>query len=1008
MVSDPRERRIVTIAFSEVSGVARLSETRDPESVRVLVDDLFRRFRTAIEAEGGAVDKFIGDTVMAVFGAPVAHSDDPARSARAAFALKRVIDAFNAEHSLQLGLRSGVNMGEVLWGSVGGEAPTVMGDAVNVAQRLESSARSGAVLVSAAVERAARRAIRFAPWGPVKVKGREEPVETFEAEDVREQTEEGLPLAGRDAERATLAAALPSGGFFLVEGEAGMGKSRLAAEVRRDARARGLRLGSGRCPEGAKLPLSAFGDILRADAGNPGFEEEDAPGIAAAVAAQLEAAVPDAVTRENLAALVVRSVGYALPGARVAGIDPSRMATEERHAWICWIGARLPALLLIEDLHYADAGTVALLESLAAVLAGRGLTLIATARPGGSAPAGYAKIELRELPPGAVAGLAAATLGAPVDPSFASFLVDQTAGNPLYVEELARFLEEEGDLEGSPVRLKGSPRMPAGMNALLVARLDALPPAHKDALKGASTVGRVFWDRFLARMLERDVNAAVAEALDRGLVAPSAGSLLPDDEEFAFRHALLRDAAYSLLTKRERQRLHLRAAELLESRLACAARPLRALCARHREAAGDPAGAASHWLAAAQAAWAAAAVDEALGAAREASRLGAGAPARLVAADALRVQGRFAESLSEAVAALAEDPAVRVAALLAAGRAHRSLGNLAANLEAVEQALREAAEPGLRAEAQAELAVVLHVIGDYDRSLEFSIGAAEAARALPPTPHATRILAHALLTRTFVLRLRGNFEEARRIAEDALAVARTSEYQPSVAAVLTTLGVIHKQCGRFEEALTCHRDALAVNQQIGDRSSAAGNRVNIANVLYWHGECGEAEHHLRDAIALYRAIGARERLSDALLNLGVVLNSTGAIDASIEAETEALRLAEEIGSRENRAIALGNLGIAHKGKGDYAAALVFYRQAGEIFAEAGNLPGQAATLMNLGGVLRLLRRPGDAVVELERALEIRRRTGYQAGMDGLLAELKLAREEAERGACGAAEGENSS
>ncbi|MEK7467042.1 MAG: adenylate/guanylate cyclase domain-containing protein [Planctomycetota bacterium] len=178
---DPRERRIVTILFSDLSGFTTLSESMDPEDVADTVDALFRRFRSAIEAEGGTIDKFIGDAVMAVFGAPASHPDDPARAIRAGLAMQRELTAFNAERNISLRMRIGVNSGDVLWGGVGGDRATAMGDAVTVAQKLEGAARPGSVLVSGATRDAAGKGFRFEACDSVSVKGRPEAVEVFEA-----------------------------------------------------------------------------------------------------------------------------------------------------------------------------------------------------------------------------------------------------------------------------------------------------------------------------------------------------------------------------------------------------------------------------------------------------------------------------------------------------------------------------------------------------------------------------------------------------------------------------------------------------------------------------------------------------------------------------------------------------------------------------------------------------------------------------------------------------------
>ncbi|KAF0241219.1 MAG: hypothetical protein FD180_4560 [Planctomycetota bacterium] len=178
---DPRERRVVTILFSDLSGFTTLSESMDPEDVADTVDALFRRFRATIESGGGTIDKFIGDAVMAVFGAPASHPDDPARAIRAGLAMQRELSAFNEERKISLRMRIGIHTGDVLWGGVGGDRATAMGDAVTLAQKLEGAARPGFVLVSAATRDAAGSGFRFEKREAIPLKGRADAVEVFEA-----------------------------------------------------------------------------------------------------------------------------------------------------------------------------------------------------------------------------------------------------------------------------------------------------------------------------------------------------------------------------------------------------------------------------------------------------------------------------------------------------------------------------------------------------------------------------------------------------------------------------------------------------------------------------------------------------------------------------------------------------------------------------------------------------------------------------------------------------------
>ncbi|KAF0240746.1 MAG: putative adenylate, partial [Planctomycetota bacterium] len=552
----PGERRVVTVVFADVSGFTSLSESMDPEDVQELIDALFKRFRTAIEREGGSVDKFIGDAVMALFGAPVAHADDPARAVRASLEMQKVTAAFAVERRAELRVRIGVNSGEVLWGSVGGDRPTATGDAVNVAQRLEAAAEPGSVLVSVAVARAAPYAARYGTPHSARVKGRGQEVEACVAEELlagitelRLSPAAAAPFIGREPELAGLLRRFKEGALFVViQGEAGVGKSRLVGEFRRRLRgeAPGLEALAGRSIEAARLPLAPFVEIAAGAAGR-----------AEAIRTDLGALDLPEVERENLADLVALSAGWPVGESRVRFGDPIQAAAETRRAWSLWFEARAsrhPVLLYFEDIHWADAATLGLLERLAADLRGRRVAIVATARPGHALPAGFERVMLEEVSAAEATELARRVAGPAIDEATLAAVVAQAGGHPLYVEELARHLAS------------GAGPVPGTLAAVLVARLDTLPADAKEALKMASVFGRVFWLGQLEALAGPGAPAAMEEAAARGLVGSHPSSLLGGERELVFRHALIREAAYGLLPKRERVRLHAAAAAGLEGR----------------------------------------------------------------------------------------------------------------------------------------------------------------------------------------------------------------------------------------------------------------------------------------------------------------------------------------------------------------------------------------------------------------------------------------------------------
>ncbi|MEK7468425.1 MAG: adenylate/guanylate cyclase domain-containing protein [Planctomycetota bacterium] len=877
----PAERRNVTVVFADVSGFTGLSESMDPEDVQELIDALFKRFRSAIEREGGAVDKFIGDAVMALFGAPVAHADDPARAVRASLQMQKEAVAFAAERRADLRVRIGVNAGEVLWGSVGGDRPTATGDAVNVAQRLESAAEPGSVLVSLAVARAAPHAARYGKPQIARVKGRGQEVEACVAEEVTTgQTELRLspaasaPFVGRETELADLMRRFKEGALFaVVEGEAGVGKSRLAGEFRRRLRASapGLEALAGRVIEAARLPLAPFAEIASA-----------AGGRVEAIAADLGALDLPAMERENLADLVALSAGWPVGDSRVRFGDPLRAASETRRAWSLWFESRArnhPVLLYLEDIHWADPGTLALLEHLAAGLRGKGVGILATARPGVATPAGFEKFPLDEIAAADATDLARRVAGAGIDEATLAAVVAQAGGHPLYIEELARHLSS------------GSGGAPSSLAAVLVARLDTLPAETKETLKIASVFGRVFWLGLLESL--GGSAASLEEAAVRGLVASHPSSLLPGERELVFRHALIREAAYGLLPKRERTRLHAAAAQSLEARRD-AGRGVLSLAAAQREAAGDAAGAARDWIQGSLEAARALAFGEAESAARDAVRLDPTDCNRVMLAEQLRAGGNFREACEEArkvIARAGAAPADAARADAVTSDALYALSDFAGSLAVGQRALASPPDEDFRRGAAIQ---VMRALINQNRVEE----ASAIAVAEEPRLRATRDRAHlmALLSlRAQILWIRGDRVDTVRLITEAISLAREIGDERHAAAYLGNLGLSLHVAGDLPASLGAFEESLQLQRRIGDRWGIAKTLGNMGTTVYFMDRHEEAQRLFSESLELSGAIGHRAGVAVALAGLSNISLDYGNLEEAERLSRESLSIRTLIG-----------------------------------------------------------------------------------------------------------------
>jgi len=574
------ERKVVSVLFVDLVGFTDRSDRADPEDVRATLRPYHARVKADIERFGGTVEKFIGDAVMAVFGAPVAHEDDAERAVRAGLRILRSIAELR-EDGLDVAVRAAVTTGEAVVALRArpdrGEG-MVAGDVVNTAARLQSAAPVGAVIVDTATMRSAERAISFEPLEAVAAKGKKEPIAVWRAVEARSRFGVDTELradtlfVGRNSElaliRETFARALrePSAQLVTVVGEPGVGKSRLVWEFSQelDRRSDLVRWRQGRClPYGEGITFWALGEIVKAEAGvlETASPEEALHKLEHAVAAVLEDESERAWFTERLAPLV---------GAQE---EVSGVAREE--AFSAWrryleaLSAQRPTVLVLEDIHWADAALLDFVEYLLDWAPSVPLLVLATARPElhdarqgwGGGRRNSATVGLSPLSDDDTARLVAVLLERSVLPAETqAALLERAGGNPLYAEQFVRM---HVDRETS-----GEIALPETVQALIAARLDTLGAELKGLLHDASVLGKVFWTGALAAMGGRSreqVLDGLRELVRREFVRPARVSSMRDEEEFSFWHVLVRDVAYQQIPRAARAAKHVSAAEWIDA-----------------------------------------------------------------------------------------------------------------------------------------------------------------------------------------------------------------------------------------------------------------------------------------------------------------------------------------------------------------------------------------------------------------------------------------------------------
>jgi class 3 adenylate cyclase len=567
------ERRIVTVLFADLVGFTARAERLDPEDVRAILTPYFARVRAEIEARGGEVEKFIGDAVMAVFGAPVAHGDDPERAVRAALAITAAVEELNAaDPELELQIRVAVNTGEALVTTAGAGEGMVAGDVVNTAARLQTAAPVNGILVGEETHRATRSIIEYADAEAVVAKGKEKPVRVWrvvsELSAPGERAQMAVPMLGRETELAALegiwARVLSDRRPQLVTlfGPAGIGKTRLSAEFAELARGDARVIRGRSLPYGEVTPYGAFAAQVKQIAGI--FDTDPIE----AASEKLEHAMHALVNGEGeeTASHIAMLIGVGTEG----GVGDRQTLFFSARRMVEALAQKQPTVLVFEDIHLSSASMLDLLETLASRVRDVPLLLLAQARPelleerpawGGGLPA-YTALQLEPLAHDHSEELARRLLeAAGAGATSAPTLAGTAEGNPLFIEELAVSVAERAASDGD---------LPSSVRSIVAARLDALPSAERDALLDASVVGKVFWSGAVARMA--DDKAARLQALDelerRDLIRRDPVSRLQGQQQFAFKHQLIYEVAYATLPRALRRERHAAIATFLQDSVA--------------------------------------------------------------------------------------------------------------------------------------------------------------------------------------------------------------------------------------------------------------------------------------------------------------------------------------------------------------------------------------------------------------------------------------------------------
>lgn len=900
-------RKVVTILFADIVSSTALTERLDPEDAREVTQKFYEMVEHAITRwYEGTVANLLGDAVLAVFGLPVSHEDDPERAVRAGLAIRDAMPVLNAHlkaaYGVELGVRVGINTGEVVAASGSTfDRDFLVSDAVTVAARLQQTVDPGTVVVGERTHRLAIDAIEFRELPPLAVKGKSAPLLVWEAvKPLPERTEirrAAAPLVGRHAELGLLQHHYQRSRdeqivqLVTVFGQPGVGKSRLLreflAEVR-DSAPPPLVLRGRSVAFGGQIGYHALLDILRSQAD---LLDTDSPEmVRGKVAGWLRDVLPDHEA-------VLDGLLLAMSTEEEDGIDPSQLRQRLFDAWrslIVALASQRPLILALEDFQWADDGLLDFVEMVTRSTEPMALLVVCLARPDllerrpawGGGRRNAVGLDLTPLHPDETEQLVATLGSEALTPELRQMVAQRAEGNPLFAEELVRMLLE-GSTPGASI--------PDTVQAVLSARIDRLPPDERRTLQGASVIGRVFWPSAvapIAGLTDGEVSSTLESLITKELILVRPRSTVAGEREYFFRHILNRDVAYGLLPKSARARAHLEAARWFVAKFAGRPEEVVETVAEHFRLGGDDGQAAGYLR-----------------------RAGVKARRLYANADALRL---FDEALTAADrAGLPAGERARI--YRDRGEVHQLLGNYAAALDDFRTGLAEAqsaGDPRLEGILENRIGLIHHREAQFEEAAAHFTQAVALAREAaddltlgqslvdlanidwdrqvmrPDHPALTEglrylraagdgsSLARALNLLAMSHLGEGHAASAVEAAEEALVAARSAGDKSKEATSLSYLSRIHGFFGRYEDAITLGREAIALAEEIGDRRRKAYCLTFIGEPSVAIGRWGDAIALLEEDLLLVRDF-AKVLTPWPHMYLGVVLLHAGATDRAL-------------------------------------------------------------------------------------------------------------------------------
>jgi len=982
------ERKNVTVLFADIAGFTAMSEKLDPEDVTNLMNGCLRMLADVVVRYEGYVDKFIGDCVMAIFGAPIAHENHPELAVRAALAMHKEMEDYNkklpTKIDKKLALHTGINSGMVIAGGVGSDKKmeyTVMGDTVNLASRLESIAKDGQIFVSGYTYNLTRHLFEFLHHDPIKVKGKQAPVAVYEVLKAKNLTGQDIktsdatpPLVGRSSEIDILqkcARALMAGhgqAVFLIS-EPGIGKSRVQLELKNRFKPGEIQVIEGTCRSFSRsTSYAVFGEIFRQ------LLTIDADDLDEAMRDKLVKNLPlllkldpEALTPEMREAIVHIGSILGLQLAEEFDVAVDQMEAQEIKASIfrsvAWFYRQLarqkPLMLVLENLHHADTTSIELIAYLFDAVRQDPVMLVLLMRPMRDHPSAKLPPIAKKVLDDRSTEISFSRLSDPecdqllrhllkverVPDAILAMVRSRADGNPLYIEEIARNLVDDGIVartdEGGPggglriVRDLDQVSIPGSIQGLVMARIDKLPAALKDVLQIAAVLGPTFKHELLKRVAKADdLEPRLAQLIELGIVFESKSF---PEIEYSFRNVLTQEAIYSTLLLKRQKELHAQIAKEIETLYASRLDDQVELLAQHYVGAADFAKAYDYLV-----------------------KSGLKAKAAYSNQDAARY---FADALEQA-----EHLPARPADLGEIRIALSEVQELQGDMETAIQTLQDAAalieDEVRKADVLRNIGRIEEKRGSAKKAGEIYASALEILRNHPDAVETGMLY----MNQSWVMNRMRQYDAAIDTAMKAVKIFEAHDAADKIAYAYNNLGVIYEHKGEFDKAFEYSKKSL-------DLFTAQGNKRQTGNLLLSLGYLYNKQKDLDVALDYFEQsfqtmdrIGNRFGAGTALMSKGRCYVDLNKLDEAEGSLAQALRIHRELDLKRKivaNELALGNVLLR---KNDLAGARK-HADSAYALAEQENYASDLARACRLEADL-LAREGGDPAPRLREAIAI--------------------------------------